>query len=440
MSLIFIATVTVGSLGSATAQTQPLPTNDAGDTQIWSPTQQVAFDSDRRAWQGLLDSDGRGTIFSGGAYRDYRVATGNLSASRTLAKDQLSFYVDAAVWGQQCALWHGDFGVAVACRESINRPWKKVNVSRERDAQALDIAVSWDGRSAIAVWGRVTSRSAKIYASRFDLTTERLDPAVRLGNPLVRRFPVTTDVFANGNGFTVAHGKQGDDPDRAAATYLQSTLDGRTWNNLVPVRMQTPDGRYRKVVLTELRSRSFGAFGLATQVIIGEPTEWMLATLNGSAVLPVATLPPMRRPTLAVVGDRATVVGASPTNTDLLAYRTETRVTTTIAAPTLPEGAARIGDFAAIGQTSGPRAGFTVVAEYYAYDETDERADRLYAVSGFNQSPEGGIDVGSFTELTSRPSYEEGMSPRIAGGGRYALVVYGASGEVRFGVRTRVGP
>jgi hypothetical protein len=435
LCLTLMAVIAV-SAGSSSASSEPSSVTDTGATEVWQPTERIAYESDKRAWTGLLDGDGRGTIFSGGVYRDYRVVTGQFSAPRTLAKGQPTMHVDAGVRGQQCALWDGDFGVALACRETINRPWTKVTVSRQGDAQALDIAVGSDGRDAIAVWARMTPRKAKIYASRFDLTTKRLDPAFRLGSPLVRRLPVSTEVFANATGYTVAHGKQGDDPDRVVSTYLQSTLDGRIWNNLVPVRMETPDGRYRKVVLTELRSRSFGAFGLATQVTTGEPTEWMLASLQLSAVLPVATLPPMLRPTLAVVGDRATVIGASPTNGDLLAYRPDTRVTTTITAPTMPEGDARIGHFSAIGQTSGPRAGFTVVAEYFAYDGTDERADRLFAVSGFIQSPNGGMDVSAFTELTSRPSYEDGMSPRLSGGGRYALVVYGAGGEIRFGARS----
>lgn len=433
---VVAATVLIAGAIATTAQADTSTPRNAQTENTWQPTSEVAFDSDQRRWGSVMDAQGRGTIFSGGAYRDYRVVTGQLGAPRTLAKGQPTMHVDAGVRGQQCALWDGDFGVALACRESINRPWTKITVSRQGDAQALDIAIGSDGRDAIAVWARMTPRKAKIYASRFDLTTKRLDPGVRLGNPLVRRLPVSTEVFTNATGFTVAHGKQGDDPDRAAATYLQSTLDGRTWNNLVPVRMETPDGRYRKVVLTELRSRSFGAFGLATQVTSGEPAEWMLASLQLSAVLPVATLPPMLRPTLAVVGDRATVIGASPTSADLLAYRTDTRVITTITAPTMPEGDARLGDFSAIGQTSGPRAGFTVVAEYFAYDETDERAERLYTVSGFIQSPNGGMDVSAFTELTSRPSYEDGMSPRLSGGGRYALVVYGAGGEIRFGARS----
>ena len=37
----------------------------------WQPTSETAYESDRRSWGALMDAQGRGTVFSGGEYRDY---------------------------------------------------------------------------------------------------------------------------------------------------------------------------------------------------------------------------------------------------------------------------------------------------------------------------------------------------------------------------------
>ena len=416
-----------------------IATSAVAQENAWQPTSERAFDSDQRRWGSLMDAQGRGTVFYGGQYRDYEVETGRLSAARTLARGNVSLRVDGTGTGHQCATWDGDFGVAMACRTSTSAPWKKVNVSRESDAEAIDVAVAADGRSAMIVWARVGRGKAKIYASRFTFANGRLADAAALSNPVARQLPITTDVVASGrSGFLVAYGKQGRQRGRVASTYIQSTTDGRSWTRRTEVLLAPPGGEPAPVAFADLSHDGTGAVALATRDVSGttEADEWMLASFQGGRFSAVDSIPSMRRPQLAVVGEIISIVGASPTTQDLLFYAPGTQEAAIIEQPTMPEGPSRLGEFDIVGQTSADgTAGFTLTTAYYAYDNDDERADRLYAVSGFPDAT-GAWEITTPVQLTQRASYEDGLGPRLAGFGRYALVVYGANTEVVFGVRS----
>lgn len=405
----------------------------------WQPASETAYDSDRSSWASLMDAQGRGTIFYGGSYRDYRFDTGRLSPPRTLARGDVSLRVSGIGRGHQCATWDGAFGVAMGCRASTAAAWSKVNVSRSAYAEAVDVAVAADGRSAMVVWAVVTSRKAKIYASRFTFSNGRLAPAVALSNPVARRLPLTTDLVASGaSGFLVAYGKQGAQRGRVASTYIQSTTDGRSWSRRSEVLLAPLGGTPAPVAFADLSHDGTGAVALATQDVSGatEADEWMLASFQGGRFGAVDELPSMSRPQLAVVGEIISIVGASPTTPDVLLYAPGTQMAAIVERPSMPEGASRLGEFDVVGQTSADGApGFTVTAAYYAYDNDDDQVDRLYAASGFMDAS-GAWDVSSFLELTPRASYEEGMGPRLAGFDRYAMVAYAANTEVVFGVRS----
>ena len=405
----------------------------------WQPTSETAYESDRRSWGALMDAQGRGTVFSGGEYRDYQVDTGRLSAPRTLARGDVIMRVDGIGRGHQCATWDGDFGVAMGCRTSAAAVWSKVNVSRSANAAAIDVAVAADGRSAVVVWALVTNRTATIYASRFTFSNGRLAPAVALNNPAGHRLPVTTDVVASGaSGFLVAYGKQGVQRGRVASTHIQSTADGRTWSRRTEVLLAPPGGTPAPVAFADLSHDGAGAVAFATRSVTSgtQATEWMLASLQGGRFAAVDELPSMRQPQLAVVGEIITIVGSVPSTQDLMFYAPGTGDQGVIERPSMPEGSARLSEFYVVGQTSADGTpGFTVTAAYYGYDDADDQVDRLYAASGFPDAT-GTWDASSFLELTSRASYEEGMGPRLTGFGRYAMVAYAANTEVVFGIRS----
>lgn len=426
----------LASTGSAHA-TAPSPRNAAIEN-AWQTGVVPAFPSDQCGWQSLMDAEGRGTIFCGGSYRDYDATTGELSASRTLARGDAYLTLDGIGRGHQCATWGGNFGVGMGCRTSTSTPWVKVNVSRSANARAIDVAIAADGRSAMIVWGTVTQRRATVYASRFTFATGRLTAAVALSNPAGRRLPLTTSVIASGSGFLVAFGTHGAQRGSVAHTYIQTTRDGRSWSDRSEVLLAPPGGTPAPVAFADLARDGAGAVALATSDVAGsdEPTSWMLASLQSAdGFSAIDSLPEMTRPRLAVVGEMLTVVGAAPSTQDLLAYAPGTGDVATLTHPDLPEGSGRLGSFQVVGQTSTDGApGFSVVADYYAYDDSDEQADRLYAATGFPTA--AGIEVSGLTQIGNRASYEEGMGPRVSGFGRYALVAYSAETEVRFAFRS----
>lgn len=433
------AVIAVAMATSSVAQADSAAPRDAQTENAWQPTSETAFDSDQRRWGSLMDAQGRGTVFYGGQYRDYEVETGRLSAARTLARGNVSLQVDGIGTGRQCATWDGDFGVAMGCRKSTSAPWVKVNVSRASDTEAIDVAVAADGRSAMIVWARVGRGKAKVYAARFTFASGRLADAVALSNPVARRLPLTTDVVASGrSGFLVAYGTQGGQRGRVASTYIQSTTDGRSWSRRTEVLLAPPGGEPAPVAFADLSHDGTGAVALATRDVSGatEADTWMLASFQGRRFTAVDSIPSMNHPQLAIVGESINIVGASPTTRDLLFYAPGTQVAAVIEQPVMPEGPSRLGEFDVVGQTSADGTpGFTLTAAYYAYDRNDDRADRLYAISGFPDAT-GTWDISTPVQLTQRASYEDGLGPRLAGFGRYALVVYGANTEVVFGVRS----
>lgn len=440
LSIVAITSLVAGTLATtATAQADSLGARNAQMENAWQPTSEAAFDSDGLSWRSLMDAQGRGTVFSGGKYRDYRVETGRLSAARTLARGDVILRVDGIGRGHQCATWDGDFGVAMGCRASTSAPWVKVNVSRASDAEVIDVAVAADGRTAMVVWARTSRGKANVYASRFTFARGRLAAPVSLSNPVARRLPLTTDVVASGSsGFLVAYGTQGSQRGRVASTYIQSTVDGRSWTPRTEVLLAPPGGDPAPVALTDLSHDGTGVAALATRDVSSATgaSEWMLASFQDGRFTAVDEVPSMRRPQLAIVGEAMTIVGASPSSEDLIVYAPGTGAEGMIAHPTIPEGSARLGEFDIVGQTSADGTpGFTVTAAYYAYDDADDQVDRLYAASGFPDAS-GAWDISRLLELTSRASYEEGMGPRLAGFGRYAMVVYAANTEVAFGVRS----
>ncbi|MFZ8910866.1 MAG: hypothetical protein ACO20A_09465, partial [Candidatus Nanopelagicales bacterium] len=119
LRVLTFTTLMAGAIATtAAAQADTSAPRDAQTENSWQPTNETAYDSDRSSWDSLMDAQGRGTIFYGGSYRDYRVDTGRLSPPRTLARGDVSLRVSGIGRGHQCATWDGAFGVALGCRAS----------------------------------------------------------------------------------------------------------------------------------------------------------------------------------------------------------------------------------------------------------------------------------------------------------------------------------